>query len=91
MCRYKEILCLKKEDVGSPVKDFLVDAGQEQIAREWTIIGYGTRVVDIDIDNISDKDIEAHKNKTVAITQSNLLSKILSEFVAKAKAKSSKK
>ena len=85
MCLYRRTFLLKKEDVSSDIIAFLVQVGEEQIARDWTNIGYGTKDVSIDADAIPQHAMDANRNTTRAMTISNLLSKVLKQFVVKAK------
>ena len=85
MSFYRKTFMLRKEDVSSSIIDFLIEKGEESLARGWTSIDYGTSDIEIDIDNIPEDVLNISKLETRALPKFNLFSKILSLFASKAK------
>ena len=85
MCLYRKTFMLRKEDVSTEIIDFLVEKGEESLARGWTNIGYGTKEIDIDIESIPEDILNGSKLETKALPKFNLFSRILSQFALKAK------
>ena len=87
MCTYKKTFSLRCEDVSSIIVEFLNENGEPKLAEGWKSLGYGSKDVNIDIDQISKKDVDKNRVEREAALKTNLLSRILAEFVKIAKNK----